>query len=58
MEKGEGLRVKKNGVNEVNRVNVVNEENERTRIEDRGRGKEEKKKKKKCEEVRWKREKC
>ena len=24
MEKGEGLRVKKNGVNEVNRVNVVN----------------------------------
>ena len=43
---------------EVNRVNVVNEENERTRIEDRGRGKEEKKKKKKCEEVRWKREKC
>ena len=34
------------------------EENERTRIEDRGRGKEEKKKKKKCEEVRWKREKC
>ena len=40
MEKGEGLRVRKNGVNEVKRVNVVNEENERTRIEERGRGKE------------------